>query len=65
MLKRETAQIRLISGSNERRNRKLSGVLAPSRTDVFVVSGSNEEKKRYAQKVLENVDCRIVLCSVQ
>jgi hypothetical protein len=39
----------------------------PSRPylDVFLVSGSNEEKKRYAQKVLEDVDCSIVLCSVQ
>jgi hypothetical protein len=33
--------------------------------DVFLISGSNEEKKRYAQEVLENVDCRIILCSVQ
>lgn len=32
---------------------------------VFLISGSNEEKRRYAQEVLENVDCRIVLCSVQ
>lgn len=34
-------------------------------TEVFLVSGSNEEKHRYAADVLENVDCRIVLCSVQ
>lgn len=33
--------------------------------DVFLISGSNEEKRRYAKEVLENVDCRIVLCSVQ
>jgi hypothetical protein len=34
-------------------------------TEVFLISGSNEEKHRYAADVLENVDCRIVLCSVQ
>ena len=34
-------------------------------TEVFLVSGSNEEKHRYAADVLENVECRIVLCSVQ
>jgi hypothetical protein len=33
--------------------------------EVFLISGSNEEKHRYAADVLENVDCRIVLCSVQ
>jgi hypothetical protein len=33
--------------------------------DVFLISGSNEEKKRYAQGVLLDVKCRIVLCSVQ
>lgn len=43
------------------------GESSPARPylDVFLVSGSNEEKKRYAQKVLEDVNCRIVLCSVQ
>jgi hypothetical protein len=34
-------------------------------TEVFLISGSNEEKHRYAADVLKNVDCRIVLCSVQ
>jgi hypothetical protein len=34
-------------------------------TEVFLISGSNEEKRRYAADVLENVDCRIALCSVQ
>ena len=34
-------------------------------TDVFLISGSNEERKQYASEVLENVDCRIILCSVQ
>jgi len=34
-------------------------------TEVFLISGSNEEKQRYAQDVLDDVDCRIVLCSVQ
>ncbi|ACO33007.1 MULTISPECIES: GTPase [Acidobacterium] len=58
-------EIRLISGSNEERDRNLADVLAPRSLEVFVISGSNEEKKRYAQKVLENVECRIVLCSVQ
>ncbi|HZP06471.1 MAG TPA: hypothetical protein VFB43_16355 [Terracidiphilus sp.] len=57
--------VRLISGSNEEKHRNLSEVLAPSELDVFIISGSNEEKKHYAQKVLENIDCRIVLCSVQ
>jgi len=33
--------------------------------EVFLISGSNEEKHRYASSVLENVDCQIVLCSVQ
>jgi hypothetical protein len=44
-----------------------AGDSSPSRPhlNVFLVSGSNEEKKRYAQKVLEDVNCRIVLCSVQ
>jgi hypothetical protein len=61
----DSVNVRLISGSNEEKHRNLSGVLAPTELDVFVISGSNEEMKRYAQKVLENVDCRIVLCSVQ
>ena len=34
-------------------------------TEVFLISGSNEEKHRYAADVLDNIDCRIVLCSVQ
>jgi hypothetical protein len=34
-------------------------------TEVFLISGSNEERKKYAAEVLEDVDCRIVLCSVQ
>jgi ribosome biogenesis GTPase A len=34
-------------------------------TEVFLISGPNEEKHRYAADVLENIDCRIVLCSVQ
>lgn len=33
--------------------------------EVFLISGSNEERKKYASKVLRNVNCRIVLCSVQ
>ena len=33
--------------------------------EVFLISGSNEERKKYAKSVLEDVDCRIVLCSVQ
>lgn len=57
--------LRLINGSNEEKCRNLAEVLVPDELDVFVISGSNEEKKRYAQKVLENIDCRIVLCSVQ
>jgi hypothetical protein len=61
----DSVDVRLISGSNEEKRRNLSEVLAPSHLDVFVISGSNEEKKRYAQEVLANVDCRIVLCSVQ
>jgi hypothetical protein len=61
----KSVAVRLINGSNEEKRRNLSEVLAPSQLDVFVISGSNEEKKRYAQKVLDNIDCRIVLCSVQ
>jgi hypothetical protein len=34
-------------------------------TDVFLISGSNEERGLYADDVLKDVDCRIVLCSVQ
>jgi hypothetical protein len=34
-------------------------------TEVFLISGSNEERKKYAEEVLKDVDCRIVLCSVQ
>ena len=34
-------------------------------TEVFLISGSHEERERYAADVLKNVDCQIVLCSVQ
>jgi hypothetical protein len=34
-------------------------------TEVFLISGSNEERGLYAAEVLRDVDCRIVLCSVQ
>ena len=34
-------------------------------TEVFLISGSYEERKKYAEAVLEDVDCRIILCSVQ
>jgi hypothetical protein len=34
-------------------------------TEVFLISGSNEERGEYAADVLKNVQCRIVLCSVQ
>jgi hypothetical protein len=34
-------------------------------TEVFLISGSNEERHQYAGEVLDNVNCRIVLCSVQ
>ncbi len=61
----KSVAVRLINGSNEEKRKNLSEVPARSQLDVFVISGSNEEKKRYAQKVLDNVDCRIVLCSVQ
>ena len=33
--------------------------------DVFLVSGSFEERRLYAGDVLENQNCRIVLCSIQ
>ena len=33
--------------------------------DVFLISASNEERQRYAKDVLNDVSCRIVLCSVQ
>jgi hypothetical protein len=64
VLAANAVDVRLVSGSNEEKHRNLADVLA-NELDVFVISGSNEEKKRYAQKVLEDVDCRIVLCSVQ
>jgi hypothetical protein len=60
-----SVDVSFVGGSNEEKYRNLSEALTPSQTDVFVISGSNEEKKRYAQKVLDNVDCRIILCSVQ
>ena len=34
-------------------------------TEVFLVSGSFEERDLYAGEVLDDTDCRIVLCSVQ
>jgi hypothetical protein len=34
-------------------------------TEVFLISASHEEKHLYASEVLANVDCKIVLCSVQ
>lgn len=34
-------------------------------TKVFLISGSNEERHQYAADVLEDVNCRIILCSVQ
>jgi hypothetical protein len=33
--------------------------------DVFLVSGSLEERQEYAGEILDNQDCRIVLCSMQ
>ncbi len=33
--------------------------------EVFLISASNEERHRYAKDVLDDVSCRIVLCSVQ
>jgi hypothetical protein len=32
---------------------------------VFVISGSPEERQMYAGDILENQECRIVLCSIQ
>ncbi|MFC5066550.1 hypothetical protein [Flaviflagellibacter deserti] len=32
---------------------------------VFLISGSPEERQLYAGDILENQDCRIVLCSIQ
>lgn len=34
-------------------------------TEVFLISGSFEERQLYAGDVLDDTDCRIVLCSVQ
>lgn len=40
--------------------------LGPGRsTQVFLISGSFEERHLYAGDVLDNTDCRVVLCSVQ
>lgn len=33
--------------------------------EVFLISGSPEERKLYAGRILQNQDCRIVLCSLQ
>lgn len=33
--------------------------------DVFLVSGSPEERHLYVGKLIQDVDCRIVLCSMQ
>lgn len=33
--------------------------------DVFLISGSFEERKKYAGDLLDNQDCRIILCSTQ
>ena len=33
--------------------------------EVFLISGSPEERKTYAGDILEDLACRIVLCSVQ
>lgn len=33
--------------------------------DVFLISGSFEERKLYAGDILDDQDCRIVLCSMQ
>lgn len=33
--------------------------------EAFLVSGSFEERQEYAGDILENQDCRIVLCSMQ
>jgi hypothetical protein len=33
--------------------------------DAFLISGSFEERREYAGDILENEDCRIVLCSMQ
>ncbi|WP_374614982.1 hypothetical protein [Sphingorhabdus sp.] len=33
--------------------------------EVFLVSGSPEERGKYAGDILEDMDCKIVLCSVQ
>lgn len=33
--------------------------------DVFLVSGSFEERDKYAGEILDDQDCKIVLCSIQ
>jgi len=60
-----SVEVELIRTPYQDMHRNRSEVLSLTQTQVFVISGSNEEKKRYAQKVLDNVDCRIILCSVQ
>ena len=49
------------TGNQERKLELLSGEFV----DVFLVSGSFEERNLYAGDVLEDQDCRIVLCSIQ
>ena len=47
-----------------RNSRKL--MLFPNEhVEVFLISGSPEERDVYAGKILNNQDCRIVLCSLQ
>jgi len=33
--------------------------------EIFLVSGSFEERKQYAGEILDNQECRIILCSIQ
>jgi hypothetical protein len=41
-------------------------VLRPGEcVEAFLVSGSFEEQRKYAGDILDNQDCRIVLCSMQ
>jgi len=49
------------TGTNTRRLTLYGGECV----DVFLVSGSFEEREKYAGEILDDQDCRIVLCSIQ
>jgi len=49
------------TGQNARHLKLYGGECA----DVFLISGSFEERNKYAGEILDNQNCRIILCSTQ